>query len=483
MNKKISLFLCFMLLSCMSMWAQVLPDRYRTSVFTNVAVTNNVVFSTNIIGPKPKGWLFITLPIAVDETDTQNYTLRMDIYKPVGDTNTRRPVIILCFGGGFVQGTRNMPDMVQLAQEYAKRGFVAACIDYRLGMNVFNENDCYRAVYRGLQDGRSAVRFFRNNANTQGVDPNQIYISGHSAGGFVAMQNAYLDKESERPASTFGGAGFNGANQGTLDSVGDNKTDGLGNLVSGKANAAVTFAGAIGFLSHVEGINDVAVNMFHSDPDGTVPFTSGTPFGFIGSLPGINLPTVQGSSNVHTRANAVSAPHFFEAYNTSIPLTANMLKNTGDRNHGVHFDGTNIYTDIIPKSSMFLYNRRLTPAVQTILGSTIICDQNLTQTYTLSNNFNFYYDWSIIGGVINTPSILPIGGYDPTKRQYLNAISVTWNAGAGPRSLSVTPYQRNLARNPSVITNTYSLNNAPVAATAVPTQNIQIGGGDRKSVV
>lgn len=57
---------------------------------------------------------------------------------------------------------------------------------------------------RGVQDGRAAVRYFRKNAaiggNTYRIDTNNIYFAGVSAGGFIALQLAYLDKASEIPS-------------------------------------------------------------------------------------------------------------------------------------------------------------------------------------------------------------------------------------------------------------------------------------------
>jgi acetyl esterase/lipase len=56
---------------------------------------------------------------------------------------------------------------------------------------------------RAVQDGRAAVRYFKKNVavggNTYKIDLNNIYFAGVSAGGFVALQLAYLDEISEFP--------------------------------------------------------------------------------------------------------------------------------------------------------------------------------------------------------------------------------------------------------------------------------------------
>lgn len=60
--------------------------------------------------------------------------LIMDIYEPEGDNLTDRPVIILAHGGYFIFGGRG--EMADLCQYFAKRGYVAATIDYRKLLTV-----------------------------------------------------------------------------------------------------------------------------------------------------------------------------------------------------------------------------------------------------------------------------------------------------------------------------------------------------------
>ena len=53
-------------------------------------------------------------------------------------------------------------------------GYVVASIDYRLGWNPLaatqseRTNQLINAAYRGVQDARTAVRYFRMNAAEQG---------------------------------------------------------------------------------------------------------------------------------------------------------------------------------------------------------------------------------------------------------------------------------------------------------------------------
>lgn len=418
--------------------AQALPNRYRSEITTKLTTTTNVVFSTNIpqvTTTNVSGYL-----IANEETyGNQRVTLRMDIYQPQGDTLSRRPVIVFCFGGGFVNGSRTSRDMVLLAQAFARRGFVTATIDYRLGMNLSDPEKAKRAVYRALQDGRSAVRFFRNNSAVYRVDPAQIYLSGHSAGAFVACNNVYLDKEAERPASTFS---YNGlADLGMLDAIGDNLRNAQGQLVSGKANAVVSFAGAVADLAHLEGPQDAPVALYHSLNDGVVSYNTGQPFGFLNILPGVNLPVVYGSGPISSRAKAVGAPHVLNTYSL--------------RGHNVHFNALtqNLYSDIAPSGSDFLYNYRLKPAAATIEGAREVCSTAATQTYSAPGDFG-YCDWQVTGGSI-------VG-----RNAAANSVSVAWSAAATTRRLTVTPYSRQLAQG-SATSVTVTLTNCLTALTSV----------------
>ena len=414
--------------------AQALPDRYRSDITNTVTTTTDVAFSTDI--PQVSTINVLGYKLANEQTygDVRT-TLRMDIYQPQGDTLSKRPVIIFCFGGGFVNGSRTDADMVALARSFAQRGFVTASIDYRLGMNLTDPEKAKRAVYRALQDGRSAVRFFRNNARTYRVDPSQVFISGHSAGAFIACNNAYVDREAERPAATFAVNGL--ADLGALDAIGDNRTDAAGMAVSGKANAVLSFSGAVVDPNHIEGANDVPVALFHSANDPVVLYKTGKPFAFLDIVPGFNLPVVYGSSPINTRANAVGAPHLFYTYYF--------------RGHDVHFSRFTfpqfIYSDIAPRGGDFFYNYRLKPATAAISGPAAVCSGALTQTYSVGSSYG-YCDWQATGGSI-------VG-----RNATANSVTVAWSANATTRRLTATPYSRQLARGLSVSLNV-SLGSCP----------------------
>ncbi len=138
--------------------------------------------------------------------DSTYIDLKMDIYQPTGDNFAHRPLIVLAFPGGLTSGIRQSPDIVQLCDNFSRRGYVCASIDYRLGFE--NGSDCdtnqFRAFMRGVQDMRAAVRYFYKDAlttNTYHIDTTQIWIGGTSAGAFIGLNYAYfkLDTFSKVP--------------------------------------------------------------------------------------------------------------------------------------------------------------------------------------------------------------------------------------------------------------------------------------------
>lgn len=165
--------------------------------------------------------------------DSTYIDLKMDIYQPTGDLLAHRPLIVLAFPGSFTAGTRLSPDIITLCDNFARRGYVCASIDYRLGFEGGSDCDTnqFKALIRGVQDMKAAVRYFYKDAqttNTFRIDTNQIFIGGSSAGAFISLNYAYgkLDTLSRaepnwaRPAvDSLGGSEGNSGNPGYSSKV------------------------------------------------------------------------------------------------------------------------------------------------------------------------------------------------------------------------------------------------------------------------
>jgi para-nitrobenzyl esterase len=127
--------------------------------------------------------------------DSTYINLDVDIYQPSGDSFARRPLMIFAFGGSFVSGVRQSPDLVYLCTAFSERGYVCASIDYRLGYyGSGTDTNLFQAMIRGIQDMKAAIRFFYKDAatvNKYHIDTNQIFVGGVSAGAFIALNEAY----------------------------------------------------------------------------------------------------------------------------------------------------------------------------------------------------------------------------------------------------------------------------------------------------
>jgi predicted esterase len=271
--------------------------RYVETIFPASVITSNVVYGT---AP------FLNAPY-VDETSTTTQNLVMDIFEPQGDMLNNRPAIIFAHGGGFLTGNRDVDDMVAFCDSLARKGYVTATIDYRQGVEVIDNSNLHytRAAYRGLQDGRTAVRFLRANATTYGIDPDKIYFGGNSAGSFIGLNSIYLDAD-EKPV--YAGATsytnpiypFNTINTpdlGGLD-IGSNLS------YNGEPDAVMACWGGVGDTLTIEPGNNQAVFLIHGTADQIVPFNSGPPFNLS------NVSAVYGSNSINIRLNAIGIPAF-----------------------------------------------------------------------------------------------------------------------------------------------------------------------------
>ena len=152
------------------------PLRYRDVIFSHVTTNDGLTYGS---APDLSG-----APV----------TLTLDMYRPTGDTQSRRPAIVLVHGGGYTGGTSREPDIVGLADAFAQRGYVAVSINYRLlgtaercGQEDPPSAACVTAVTAAQNDAQAAVRWLRAHATTYGVDRTRIAIEGASAGAGTAL--------------------------------------------------------------------------------------------------------------------------------------------------------------------------------------------------------------------------------------------------------------------------------------------------------
>jgi acetyl esterase/lipase len=101
--------------------------------------------------------------------------LQLDLYRPK-ERGKALPAILCIHGGGWYKGDRSA--MTNLAMALAARGFVTTSISYRLSGEA--------KFPAAIEDAKAAVRWLRANAETHGIDPAKIGVTGLSAGGHLA---------------------------------------------------------------------------------------------------------------------------------------------------------------------------------------------------------------------------------------------------------------------------------------------------------
>ncbi|MGC6427896.1 MAG: alpha/beta hydrolase [Akkermansiaceae bacterium] len=111
--------------------------------------------------------------------------LKVDVFEPKNlKKSDLRPAIVFFFGGGWNGGTtRQFHDQ---ARALANQGMFAFCADYRVRSR-------HRTTpFECVKDGKSAIRWVRQNSTRLGVDPGRIVAAGGSAGGHVAACTAII---------------------------------------------------------------------------------------------------------------------------------------------------------------------------------------------------------------------------------------------------------------------------------------------------
>jgi hypothetical protein len=118
--------------------------------------------------------------------------LTYELYYPADSTTFDRPLIIWAHGGAFIKGQKKDRAIEYLCNEFAKRGFINASIEYRL--KSLGGYSMTETAYLAVQDGNAAIRYFRKNADKYSIDTGRIFIAGISAGGILALNAGHFDE-------------------------------------------------------------------------------------------------------------------------------------------------------------------------------------------------------------------------------------------------------------------------------------------------
>lgn len=134
-----------------------------------------------------------TLVYAVDGCDS----LRLDHY--VAAVEGKRPCVMFLFGGGFVGGVRDKQNDIPYFDFLLSEGFDVVSIDYRLGMKGIESPGLFdffgvmeNSVNMAVEDLFRATKFIVEHSDEWQIDPENIVISGSSAGAIAVLQGEYV---------------------------------------------------------------------------------------------------------------------------------------------------------------------------------------------------------------------------------------------------------------------------------------------------
>lgn len=249
--------------------------------------------------------------------------LTLDLYKPLGDGNTERPLLVFAHGGFMLTGCKE--GVAWFAEEMTQRGYAVACINYRKGWHkddyvpapncllsflgadvrclyAADSSELIRAVYRGQQDMKGAIRWLKARAAQDSICPRKVLAGGESAGAIVALSAAFLDRPEEKPLSCYDIVNAPPPDANLVNCYEENCVmqtivpSGAALLrpdlgpVDGSLNLNGFDAGVIGVISFYGGVpyeaaskdwlqgpDTPAVYFYHQTCDGVVPFNYGQP--------------------------------------------------------------------------------------------------------------------------------------------------------------------------------------------------------------
>lgn len=140
------LTIAFLLTAALSIWAQENAANLRYTTVSDISYTEKT-------------------------DDYAKQRLKLDIYYPEDATDC--PVVVWFHGGGLTQGEKQFPWKMK------EKGMVLVGVNYRLLPKV-TIDEC-------IDDAAEAVAWVFRNIEKYNGSPRKVFVSGHSAGGYLTM--------------------------------------------------------------------------------------------------------------------------------------------------------------------------------------------------------------------------------------------------------------------------------------------------------
>ncbi len=382
-------------------YTQYDSPRYRKSVFStktkkNIKYGSAKGYWTSYAMNDSKYLKMFTKTIS-KTAKAKDLNLDFDLYYPDDDTLERHPLIVFIHGGAYYFGDKGALPMATFCSHFAKAGYVAASINYRLGFK-FTKTSILQCGYQAIQDAHAAVRYLVAHADEYGIDTSAIFLAGASAGSITALNVAFMTNSTRPP---FIQEHNLDAKLGKIESSGNNLHNKF--TIKGVSN----MWGAVHDLKVLSN-HPVSVVSFHGTEDNIVPYDEGAPFGFIkGELGEKLFDKMYGSKSIHRRLDELHIRNEFH------PLEGAEHSPFQDKSGKL----TQYFYYIQDKTQDFFY-------CELCGNRTIQYDKENPSIFSLSNPNVQSASWKVEGGFITESKD--------------NTITVLWRKGTKRHTVSVS---------------------------------------------
>ncbi|KAF2138201.1 uncharacterized protein K452DRAFT_290790 [Aplosporella prunicola CBS 121167] len=126
--------------------------------------------------------------------------------RPWTDPRVKRPVLVVFYGGGFIQGSASFdvpPPMYPVLNASAENDFITVLPNYRTGAFGLLPGAALKDapdadLNAGLLDQRAALQWVRKHIAAFGGDPDNVTIQGQSAGGGSVVAQALAQQQQDK---------------------------------------------------------------------------------------------------------------------------------------------------------------------------------------------------------------------------------------------------------------------------------------------